>query len=273
LAEKTTQFVLPGYQLINRIYESSRTLVFRTVQEDSKRPVILKVLKSDCRDPEVTMRYQQEYEIARHFDSAEVVRVYELTRYLDKLVLVMEDCGGQSLDHWLIRWGVAGNAAFSIHRFLKIARKTVDGLAQIHAAGFMHKDISSANIVYNQKSEKINLIDFGLATSLHREMPIPRSPYVLEGSLAYLSPEQTGRMNRTIDYRSDFYSLGVTLYELLTGRLPFEMTDAMELIHAHLARVPSNPTALNPNVPSMLSKLVLKLMAKNPEARYQLLFR
>ncbi len=133
----------------------------------------------------------------------------------------------------------------------------------------MHKDINPSNIVLNPATGQVKLIDFGISTVLSRETPAFRNANVLEGTLAYISPEQTGRMNRDLDYRTDFYSFGVTLYELLTGLLPFPSTDALELVHSHIARLPPPPHVIRSDLPLAVSAIVLKLLAKNAEDRYQ----
>ncbi|MEG4330015.1 serine/threonine-protein kinase PknK, partial [Microcoleus sp. herbarium5] len=153
--------------------------------------------------------------------------------------------------------------------FLQIAIATTEILGQIHSANIIHKDINPSNIVYNPETEQLKIIDFGISTQLTRETPILKNPGLLEGTLAYISPEQTGRMNRTLDYRTDFYSLGVTFYELLTGKLPFDTEDALELVHCHIARQSVPPHEIKPEVPLIVSQIVSKLMAKNAENRYQ----
>ena len=152
---------------------------------------------------------------------------------------------------------------------LAIALQLVDALAHIHDAGVIHKDIKSENIVYDPTTHNVCISDFGLASRIVRETQALTSPNVMEGTLQYISPEQTGRMNRPIDYRTDFYSLGVTFYEMLTQQLPFTATDSMELIHSHLARQPLAPHELRAEVPRALSRIVMKMMAKNAENRYQ----
>ena len=153
--------------------------------------------------------------------------------------------------------------------FFPLAIQIVENLGKIHAANIIHKDINPANIVLNTTTRQIKIIDFGIATILKQENPILKSPNVLEGTLAYISPEQTGRMNRSLDYRTDFYSLGVTFYELLTGLLPFDIIDPLELVHCHLAKQPLPPHQANPDIPVVLSRMVMKLMSKTAEERYR----
>lgn len=134
----------------------------------------------------------------------------------------------------------------------------------------IHKDIKPANILINPETKQVKLIDFSIASLLPRESREIHSPNVLEGTLAYLSPEQTGRMNRKIDYRSDYYSLGITFYELLTGQLPFQSNDPMELVHCHIAKQPEQlGDRREEEIPEVLCDIVMKLMAKNAEYRYQ----
>ncbi|NET56837.1 MAG: AAA family ATPase [Symploca sp. SIO2E6] len=153
--------------------------------------------------------------------------------------------------------------------FIQIAIQITQILEQLSQHRIIHKDIKPHNILINPQTKQVKLIDFSIASLLPREKQFLQNPNVLEGTLAYLSPEQTGRMNRGIDYRSDFYSLGVTFYQMLTGQLPFSSKDAMELVHSHLARKPTPPTQLNPEIPQVLSEITLKLMAKTAEERYQ----
>ncbi|MHC0068314.1 AAA family ATPase, partial [Nostoc sp. UIC 10890] len=153
--------------------------------------------------------------------------------------------------------------------FLGLAISLTDILGKIHAANIIHKDINPGNIVFNLDTGVVKIIDFGIATQFNRTNPTFKNPHVLEGTLAYLSPEQTGRMNRLLDYRTDFYSLGVTFYELLTGHLPFPTTDILELVHCHIAKHPIAPNEINTKIPKPVSDIILKLMAKNAENRYQ----
>ncbi len=264
---------MTGYQIHEHIYESLNSLVYRGQRARDGHAVILKVLKQDYPSPEERVRYRQEYAMTRSLSLDGAITAYNLEKYQNTLVIVFEDVGGQSLQTLLTEH------RFSLKECLTIAIQTAESLAQIHAAHIIHKDINPSNIVLNVTTGQLKLIDFGIATKLSRENPIIRHPNVLEGTLAYMSPEQTGRMNRSLDYRTDFYSLGVTLYELVTRQLPFESEDALELVHCHLAKMPAAPHDLSPVPPLLsgeggrgvrfLSDIIMKLMAKTAEDRYQ----
>ncbi|MEG4394639.1 AAA family ATPase [Microcoleus sp. BROC3] len=254
---------IPGVAVQTLLYESVNSLVYRAIREADKGPIILKLLKESYPTPQELVRYRTEYRITQELKEPGVVQVYELQKYQNSLVMFVEDFGGESLTIWMQQ------RKFSQEEFLQIAIATTEILGQIHRANVIHKDINPSNIVYNPETEQLKIIDFGISTQLSRETPILKNPGVLEGTLAYISPEQTGRMNRTLDYRADFYSLGVTFYELLTGKLPFETEDALELVHCHIARQPLPPHEIKPEIPLIISLLVSKLMAKNAENRYQ----
>ncbi|MDF0554850.1 AAA family ATPase [Kamptonema sp. UHCC 0994] len=254
---------LTNYQVLTQIYESANSLVYRATRNNDNQAVILKVLKEDYPTPEELTRYRTEYQITKSLNLPGVVKVYDLQKYQNTLIMSIEDFGGESLKIW------RQNNRFILEEFLKIAIATTETLGQIHAANIIHKDINPSNIVYNPETEQLKIIDFGISSQLTRETPTLKNPNILEGTLAYISPEQTGRMNRTLDYRADFYSLGVTFYELLTEKLPFETEDALELVHYHIARQPVPPHEIEAEIPLILSQIVNKLMAKNAENRYQ----
>ncbi|WP_040697715.1 AAA family ATPase [Nodosilinea nodulosa] len=257
---------LPSIAIQAKIYESSNSLVYRGTREDGLA-VIVKLLKQDYPSPQELTRYRQEYDITRSLNLPGVIRAYDQQAYQRTLVILLEDFGGESLEHWMRQPSNVG--PMPLPYFLGLAIALTDILGQIHAAGIIHKDINPGNIVLNPASGVVKIIDFGIATRFNRTNSTFKSPHGLEGTLAYLSPEQTGRMNRTIDYRTDFYSLGVTFYELLTGQLPFPTTDILELVHCHIAKPPTPPQDLNAAIPKAVAAIILKLMAKNAEDRYQ----
>ncbi len=269
---------LPGIKVLAQIYESANSVVYRGIREQDHKAVILKVLKQDYPTPSELTRYKQEYEITRNLNIDGVVKAYALESHQRTLVIISEDFGASSLKQ-LFNGSVDTGHILSLAKFLKLAIQTAEILGAIHTANIIHKDINPANIVFNPEIEIIKIIDFGISTQLTRENPTLKNPNVLEGTLAYMSPEQTGRMNRSLDYRTDFYSLGVTFYELLTGQLPFESTDALELVHCHIAKQPIPPHLLGGGegergkggepCPQAVSDIVMKLMAKMAEERYQ----
>ena len=254
---------IPGVAVQTLLYESVNSLVYRAIREADNQPIILKLLKESYPTPQELVRYRTEYRITQELKEPGVVQVYDLQKYQNSLVMFVEDFGGESLTIWMQQ------RKFSLKEFLQIAIKTAESLGQIHAANVIHKDINPSNIVYNPETEQLKIIDFGISTQLTRENPVLKTPGVLEGTLAYISPEQTGRMNRALDYRTDFYSLGVTFYELLTAKLPFETSDALELVHCHIAKVPVPPCEVNSEIPKAVSDIVMKLLAKTAEERYQ----
>src|ERR687886_1692988 len=255
---------IPGVAVLALIYESSTSLVYRGHNEQDNQPVIIKLIKEDYPTPEELNRYKREYEITANLSLLDgVVKVYKLQQVRNSLAMILEDFGGESLKIF------RASQKFTILGFLTTAIKVAETLGEIHGKNVIHKDINPSNIVFNPATGQVKLIDFSISTASNLEKVQNKNPNFLEGTLAYMSPEQTGRMNRVIDYRTDFYSLGVTFYELLTGQLPFPTEDAMELVHCHIARLPAPPHAYKPDIPQTISAIVLKLMAKNAEDRYQ----
>ncbi|MFN6487489.1 MULTISPECIES: AAA family ATPase [unclassified Nostoc] len=258
---------LPGIAIQKKIYESSNSLVYRGIRDDGVG-VVVKMLKLDYPSPQELTRYRQEYKITRSLKLEGVIKAYSQQDYQRTLVILLEDFGGESLEQWMHKRPDIF-CPMPLSQFLSLAIAVCDILGRIHAANIIHKDINPGNIVFNLDTGVVKIIDFGIATQFNRTNPTFKNPYILEGTLAYLSPEQTGRMNRWLDYRTDFYSLGVTFYELLTGHLPFFTTDILELVHCHIAKQPPSPHEINTKIPKPVSDIILKLMAKNAEDRYQ----
>lgn len=255
---------IPGYLITEEIFQSANSSVYRALRQSDNQRVILKRLRENYSTPAELTRYQQEYDIIHTLSQVVgVIRIYELKKYQNMPFLIMEDFGGSSLKQ------LYATQSLNLSQFLSIALQLSQVLGEVHAANVIHKDVNPSNVVFNLTTGQLKLVDFGIATRLPRENPTLKNPDQLEGTLPYLSPEQTGRMNRSLDYRTDLYSMGITCYELLTGRLPFKAKDAMELVHCHLAKPPLPPHTVNPLIPPVLSEIVLKLMAKTAEDRYQ----
>ncbi|MCP4353269.1 MAG: AAA family ATPase [Desulfobacterales bacterium] len=254
---------IPGYQIREEIYESSNSVIYRGIRKADSQPVVLKILNREYPKPEELTRFRREYVMTRDLQQDGIVRVFSMEDYNKSLVIIAEDFGGQSLTKLL------SSEKMDIAQFLGIAIQVTDALGRVHYHNIIHKDINPSNIVWNPQTREARLIDFGISTELTREKQAILNPNVLEGTLAYMSPEQTGRMNRAMDYRTDLYSLGVTFYQILTRQLPFETVDPMEMVHSHIAKVPPAPHEVNSDIPMTLSHIILKLMAKTAEDRYQ----
>ena len=262
-AERVTGPDLPDYALLETIYQGSRTKVYRAVEEATQRPVVIKTLSQAYPTFDELVQFRNQYNITKNLSIPGIVKPLKLESLGNGYALVMEDLGCLSLQIYYEQ------NSLELTDILVLTIQLTESLHQLHQAGIIHKDIKPANILIQPESKEIKLIDFSIASLLPKETQAIESPKGLEGTLAYLAPEQTGRMNRAIDYRADFYALGATLYQLLTGQLPFTSEDPMELIHCHIAQMPPTVTQVNPEVPEMVSRIVSKLMAKNAEARYQ----
>ncbi|MGF1936086.1 MAG: ATP-binding sensor histidine kinase [Nostoc sp. ChiQUE02] len=260
---------IPGYQVSEQLYNGSRTLVYRGYREADSLPVVIKLLKNPYPSFSELVQFRNQYTISKNLNSPLIIQTYSLEAYQNGYALVMEDFGGISLKEWGVGSGElgVGGSVESLMEFLRIAIALCNTLDILYRDRIIHKDIKPANILINPETQQVKLIDFSIASLLPRETQTLISPNVLEGTLAYISPEQTGRMNRGIDYRTDFYSLGITFYELLTGELPFQSNDVMELVHCHIAKQP--PSVLREEIPQVISDIVMKMMAKNAEDRYQ----
>ncbi|MEH2045001.1 ATP-binding sensor histidine kinase [Nostoc sp.] len=254
---------IAGYQIIKQLYSGSRTQVYRAIRECDRLPAVIKLLKREYPTFTELVQFRNQYAIAKNLDIPGIIKPYSLEAYHNGYALVMEDFGGISLRQF------PQGKTLTLEQFLPIALQLLDTLHQLHQQRVIHKDIKPANILIHPDTKQIKLIDFSIASLLPRETQEIQCLNGLEGTLAYLSPEQTGRMNRGIDYRSDFYSLGVTFFELLSGQLPFESQEPMELVYCHIAKLPPCVCDFNPKLPLMLGEIVRKLMAKNAEDRYQ----
>ncbi|MBD1924539.1 AAA family ATPase [Microcoleus sp. FACHB-831] len=251
-----------GYEIIEKVYEDLKTVVYRGHSVE-KQTVIIKILKSDYPTLKELNKLKHEYEIIKNLDLEGIVKAYKLEQYNNGLALVLEDFGGISLK------GHINLGNLNLSSSIQLGIQICEILGELHQKSIIHKDIKPHNIIFNNNTGQVKITDFSIASLLSSENQTISSPNLLEGTLAYMSPEQTGRMNRVIDYRTDFYSLGVTLYEMLLGELPFLVTDPIELVHCHIAKQPLPLYKINPSIPKAVSNVVMKLLAKTAEDRYQ----
>ncbi|MBD1909147.1 MULTISPECIES: hybrid sensor histidine kinase/response regulator [unclassified Leptolyngbya] len=257
--------MIAGYTLLEVLYEGPATCIYRAkASKDSLKPtsVIIKTLKAEYPTVEQLAGLRHEYEILQGLAIEEVVKPIALESDLNGLALILSGFDGVSLAE-----AIAAQQ-FNLNNFLQIAIRLSSVLVQLHQQDIIHKDIKTYTILVNKTGE-IRLIDFGISAYLSREDSPASTINIFEGTLSYISPEQTGRMNRSIDSRTDLYSLGVVFYEMLTGQLPFQATDALEIIHCHIAKTPIPPDLVRPDIPEAVSAIVMKLLAKTAEDRYQ----
>ncbi|MDL2406855.1 AAA family ATPase [Rhizobium calliandrae] len=227
-----------------------------------RRAVLLVAPTADHPSRSSLERLTREYELRDELDGAWVARPLDLVRDAGRTLLVLEDAGGEPLDRLL-------GAPMETALFLRVATAVAAALGGVHQHGLVHKDIKPANILFNEATGEVRLTGFGIALRFARERQSPHPPETIAGTLAYMAPEQTGRMNRSIDTRSDLYALGVTFYQMITGVLPFTAAEPMEWVHCHLAKQPVPPAERLKEIPGVTSAIVMKLLAKRAEDRYQ----
>lgn len=244
------------------IFEGINSLIYYRHKGDDGAPVIIKVLKSADPTPRQVVQFNNEYEFTRNMHAPGVRKALGKGTFEGQPSLELEYVDGQTVKQ------VLEENILSPVQFLEIAIRISQALWYIHRQHIIHRDINSNNILINLHSGLVKIIDFGLASRLSTKIHHLGNPDALEGTIAYISPEQTGRMNRVVDFRTDLYSLGVTLYEMATGRLPFEAEDAIGLVHCHLAKTPVPPHEIR-QLPAPISAVIMKLLAKNAEDRYQ----
>src|SRR5476649_1496793 len=248
---------VPGFDVHTLILAGSEHHTWRAVRVSDGRNVVLKVPAHARPHSRTVARLRHEYELTRDLASEQVVHALEVHALGNAVTLVLKDPGGGTLSDLVQAGGLP------LSRFLRVAIRLAAALADVHALGLVHKDLKPASVVL-LPGDEVRLTNVGMAMRLARHNAPQVAPGMLEGTLAYIAPEQTGRMNRPVDRRSDLYSLGVTLYELLTGVRPFRATEPLKLLHQHLALRPVSPREHRPDVPAAVAEIVLKLLEKNP---------
>jgi predicted ATPase/signal transduction histidine kinase len=252
----------PRYTVTETLSNDGRRTLYRAIRDVDHLPVVLKALQPErCRTKDVE-RLRNEHALGITLKGRAIVRPIALETYQGLPVLVLEDFGGRALTDLI-------TGPMATDRFLALAVRIAGAVSDLHEQGVIHRDLKPDNILVDPRTLEVKLADLGLATRLPREQQVPQPPPLIEGSLPYMSPEQTGRMNRAVDSRADLYSLGVTFHQMLTGRLPFEAGDPLEWVHCHVARAPPAVSQVVPGVPAAIERIVTKLLAKMADDRYQ----
>ena len=251
--------------MLEPLREEADSTLYRGIRLGNPMPVLALALAAEQPSPQSLRRLEHEWSLATELDSAWAAQPLTLTRHQGRAALILKDPGGEPLDRII---GHHKARPLDLSRFLRIGIGLAAALSQVHRQGLIHKDVKPANVLVDAAG-RAWLTGFGIASRLPRERLPPVPPEIIAGTLPYMSPEQTGRMNRSIDSRSDLYSLGITLYELLTGRLPFAASDPMEWVHCQIARQPVSPHEQAPDIPGPVSIIIMKLLAKTAEERYQ----
>ncbi len=257
---------LTGYEFKEEISKSEKSTILRGTRDSDGYPVVVKLLNREYPSAKELSDFVREYEIMNKIALNGIIKAYNMEKFNNSLAIIMEDIGGESVAKVLksIKVGIAEK--------LSLAIQMTDSLIQVHKQNIIHKDVNPSNFIWNYKTNKVKIIDFGISAELIREVSLCFNSNILEGTLDYISPEQTGRICRPIDYRTDLYSLGITFYELFTGQLPFHGDDELEIIYSHIAKKPIPPIGINPEIPVVLSDIIMKLVAKTVEDRYQSAF-
>lgn len=252
------------YTLSTRMRETPYSELHRGFRTADGAPVVVKLLRGTHQTPLDLARLRHEHEILESLNAPQIVKTLGLVKQGRALALVLEDAGETSLDQLI------ASGFLNLERSLELAVALARTVAVVHSQRIVHKDIKPQHFFVKKDAPNVAvLVDFGIATRLSHELQTGARMGGLEGTLAYIAPEQTGRMNRVVDCRSDLYSLGVTLYELFTAHLPFETTDPLELVHCHIARIPPDPRVHRPDLPQVIADIIMKLLAKAAEERYQ----
>ncbi|MGJ7506571.1 AAA family ATPase [Variovorax sp. GT1P44] len=251
--------------VLEPLREGADFTLYRGRERGNEMAILARAVAAEHPSPQSLQQLNHEYSLATELDAEWAAQPLALTRHQGRAILLLKDPGGEPLDRVIEQ---RQGQPFALTRFLRIAIGLAAALTQAHRQGLVHKDIKPANALVDDAG-RAWLTGFGFASRLPRERQAPAPPEIIAGTLAYMAPEQTGRMNRSIDSRSDLYSLGITLYQLLTGALPFEATDPLELVHCHIARQPASPRERTPDIPRPVASIIMKLLGKIAEERYQ----
>ncbi|MCP4130285.1 MAG: AAA family ATPase [bacterium] len=254
---------VPGYEIKERIDDSRAYPLYRAINENSGDRVILRPLQAGFFSYSVITRLKQEYQTINSFNLTGVIKTYDIINYKDGVALIHEDFNGYSLKKEI------STGTFDSKAFLNIAIAIAGILGELHRRDIVHKNLHSNNVLVQRAEETVKITGFGISPVMLHESEIKEGLALVDESMLYMSPEQTGRIKKIVDYRTDLYSLGIIFYEMLMGHVPFNSTDPMEIIHSHLARKPLSPVRADPSIPGVISGIVMKLLSKATEERYQ----
>lgn len=257
---------IPGYTIVEIVYESAPHIIFLAKREEDGKEVVLKTLQDKYPKKENLASIQREYNIINKLQFEGIIQCNKLIEFGNGSLAIEMEHFGISIEEYL---SIFEKKILPLQDFYTLAIKLVNILDQLHEHDIVHKDLVPRNILIDPESGDLRIIDFSNSSELSREHQESTLAKNIEGSLPYMAPEQTGRMNRDIDYRTDYYTLGITFFQMLTGKLPFQANDALEWVHCHISRQPSSPIDINPKLPVSLSMIVEKMMSKNAEDRYQ----
>jgi serine/threonine protein kinase len=249
-----------AYRIRTKISETENSIIFEA-EDTTGASVTCKLLKNDSPTPGEIARLKREYELIRRIDCAGVLNSYDIGELKGQPAIILEHFKGTTLK------AIIPEKLGDYQWFLRVAMELAGILGELHQSNIVHQDIKPDNILIN--GDQVKITDFGISAEITHERREIYNPDLIEGTLPYMSPEQTGRINRAIDYRTDLYSLGVTFFEMLTGKRPFESDDPMEMIHFHIAKRPTPLSDINAQIPLAISDIVMKLLSKAAEDRYQ----
>jgi diguanylate cyclase (GGDEF)-like protein len=254
---------IPGYHIKDVVFKSERSTIFRARRNADEVAVVIKLLNREYPSEEEYSEFFREFEITEKLKSQGIIEVFSFEKINNSPAIIMQDTGGDAVDKLLV------TKKLNLVEKLSLVVQMIDSLNQVHLQNVVHKDVNPSNFIWNPETNTVKIIDFGIAAELAHENNVFESTTVLEGTLNYIAPEQTGRISRPIDNRSDLYSFGVLLYQLFTGELPFSFDGEAEIVHSHLAKVPIAPVERNPELPIIISEIIMKLLSKDAEQRYQ----
>lgn len=254
--------VFKNYKLLNCLFENDKLSIFKAQNIQTEESLLIKILKSPYPSRKEVENLEYEFKITSTIKISGIIKPIIIESLEHNKAIIMEGFDGITLHDYF-------KNKKSLLQMLGVAIKITRIIQDIHNIDIIHRNINPYNFLINPDTGDVRITGFNIAAEIQKESKKPIYPESFEGNLSYISPEQTGRMNRSIDFRSDYYSFGIMLYELFTEQLPYKSSDALELIHNHIAKQPPFPHQINLDLPITISQIIMRLIAKNAEDRYQ----